>query len=101
VTPLCYGAPTVQMTASIRRRCGRQAVCIATGAGVRSKLTMRVSSQTQRLGRFLRCAASVTSICVTILVAGRTTIAPRNALPQAEANRAELDGFSNVRCCGD
>jgi Patatin-like phospholipase len=38
---------------------------------------------------------------MTMLVAGCATIAPRIALPQAEANRTELDGFDNVRCWGD
>ena len=62
---------------------------------------MRVSFHAQELSRLLRRAANVTSIGLTILVAGCATIASRNAVPQAQSNRTELDGFDNVRYWGD
>jgi predicted acylesterase/phospholipase RssA len=56
---------------------------------------------TQRFGRLLKVVVGLTSAVAAMLMAGCATIASRNALPQAEANRTELDGFGNVRFWGD
>lgn len=53
------------------------------------------------LRSLLRTVLGSTAIATFVLLAGCATITPRNALPEAEANRTELDGFNNVRFWGD
>ncbi len=50
---------------------------------------------------WLRAAFGLACIGAAVLVSGCATIAPRNALPQAEANRTDLEGFRNIRFWGD
>src|SRR5438876_7460981 len=48
-----------------------------------------------------KCALFLALLGLTALNSGCATIASRNALPRAEANKTELDGFQNIRFWGD
>lgn len=58
---------------------------------------MRVLS----LRSLFRAVLGSMSVAAVVLFSACATISPRNALPEAEANRTELDGFNNVRFWGD
>src|SRR5207245_3742744 len=48
-----------------------------------------------------KCALFLALLGLTALNSGCATIASRNDLPRAEANKTELDGFQNIRFWGD
>jgi predicted acylesterase/phospholipase RssA len=62
---------------------------------------MRDPSSTRMFGGRFDTAVRAALISVAVLLSSCATISPRSALPQANANQTELDGFNNVRFWGD